>query len=386
MDNQSNNDKSVPPDPRSVMVIHGRDKNVREALFKFLRAINLNPLEFNELANNPGWGSSTVEDALRNGFSQESVQAYIVLVTPDDEVLLREALRPGNDEKWSHQARPNVYIEAGMAWAVYPERTIFLQCGDVRSATDFVDFDKRLWIKIAENDPSWRISLVAKLKNIGCSVKADDKKDWLNVGEFTPTDPVSVGEPSSSQRMRSHLIGLNFAQLLCNLFHSLDRGGIQDIKKSARIIFLEISKGNQKTMIMDCRENWRKSEEYRNEIENKIFNSFDDSTKEVDDAFVKLKIYVNPLMHHQINHSHNEFKKIKELLRTYKKQLNDVSTYFDPVDNLDDSKKIKMFVGSVIDLSLTIDRLIDKSGEIMKNLIESFNLEVKSRLSDRTKL
>lgn len=103
-------------DPRNVMVVHGRNREVREALYDFLRTLDLNPLEWDALVAETG-GSPYIGDTLALAF--EKAQAVVVLLTPDDIARLRPEFCKEGDEPTettlTGQARPNVLIEAGMA-------------------------------------------------------------------------------------------------------------------------------------------------------------------------------------------------------------------------------------------------------------------------------
>ena len=83
-------------------------------------------------------GSPNTTDVVRKLF--ELAPVAVVLFTPDDEVRLHEDLVPTPDlrgeHSWSCQPRPNVFLEAGMALAAQPERTIFVEIGVCRVATD----------------------------------------------------------------------------------------------------------------------------------------------------------------------------------------------------------------------------------------------------------
>ena len=116
-------------DPRAVFVVHGRNLTARKAVSDFLRAIDLRPLEWNVVAGQTGGASPFVFEILERGF--KLAQAVVIILTPDEEVSLRSALRgadPG-DAKTRLQSRPNVLFEAGMAFMRDRERTILLDFG-----------------------------------------------------------------------------------------------------------------------------------------------------------------------------------------------------------------------------------------------------------------
>jgi predicted nucleotide-binding protein len=163
---------------RNVLVVYGRNQALRRDLFSFLRAINLNPLEFEEMARHTGSTSPFTLEVLETAF--ENVQACVVLLSPDESVTLRPELRgPGDSTQPEFQPRPNVLIEAGMAMALQPNRTILIRVGNVRS---FSDFDGKQYVNLTGSAES-RNKLLNKLHLAECDVKSHGD-DWLTVGDF----------------------------------------------------------------------------------------------------------------------------------------------------------------------------------------------------------
>jgi hypothetical protein len=79
------------PDPRSIFVVHGRNMAARDAMFTFLRALHLEPIEWNEAIRATGRPSPFIGEVLNAAFSR--AQTVLVLMTPDDEARLREEYR-----------------------------------------------------------------------------------------------------------------------------------------------------------------------------------------------------------------------------------------------------------------------------------------------------
>ena len=73
---------------RNVFVIHGRNEKARKALFQFLRAIDLAPLEWSQLIAETEKGSPYIGEILDKAF--QTAQAVIVLMTGDDLAKLRD--------------------------------------------------------------------------------------------------------------------------------------------------------------------------------------------------------------------------------------------------------------------------------------------------------
>ena len=168
-------------DTRKVFVVHGRDNFARDALFDFLRAIDLHPLEWSEAVLATGKASPYVGEILEAAFSR--AHAVVVLLTPDDEARLRETLRveddPPHEIKLTGQARPNVLFEAGMAMAHNQDRTIMVELGTLRP---FSDIGGRHVIRL-DNSSQRRQELAQRLRAAGCPVKLEGT-DWHTTGDF----------------------------------------------------------------------------------------------------------------------------------------------------------------------------------------------------------
>lgn len=180
--------------PRSVLVVHGRDDEVRKDLFNYLRHLDLLPIEWVRAIKDTGKGNPLIKDILDALFNDAT--AVVVLLTPDDNVVLAPHLR-GPHEKASEtdvqgQARPNVFIEAGMALARFgDEHTVIVQVGDVKVPSDFSGHH----ITHLSNQAKKRQELMTKLINAGCDVDRDGDA-WLNEGDFERKDRYGVTKPN----------------------------------------------------------------------------------------------------------------------------------------------------------------------------------------------
>ncbi len=168
-------------DPRKVFVVHGRDKYNRDAMFQFLRALGLDPMEWEQMVAATGNGSPYIGEVLDAGF--RICQAVVVLLTGDDEARLRENLRKSNDPPYetelTPQPRPNVLFEAGMAMGRHHGRTILVQIGHIRAMSDIVGRHAVRFAGTVED----RIVLKNRLGSAGCTVN-DRGVDWLTAGDF----------------------------------------------------------------------------------------------------------------------------------------------------------------------------------------------------------
>jgi predicted nucleotide-binding protein len=168
----------------TVFVVHGRDKQFKDAMFTFLRALELRPLEWSEAVKLTGQPTPYVGTVLDTAFRVAA--AVVVLLTPDDEAQLREVLRSPHDPRYESQltgqARPNVLFEAGMAFGRNPDNTVLVQSGDVRP---FSDVAGRHILRLG-NDATSKQQLALRLADAGCNVNTNGT-DWLTAGDFTLT-------------------------------------------------------------------------------------------------------------------------------------------------------------------------------------------------------
>ncbi len=169
---------------RNVVVIYGRDEAARNGLFTFLRALDLLPLEWSQLVASTGEGSPYVGQVLDRAFA--IAQAAVVLFTPDDETRLRQALWREDEQaeetelRW--QARPNVFFEAGLAFGRFPARTLLIQMGAPRGASDL---SGRHVLRMNDS-PERSSELAQRLEQAGCAVVRSGT-DWLSAGSLTAT-------------------------------------------------------------------------------------------------------------------------------------------------------------------------------------------------------
>lgn len=211
----SGTDEVSGTDARKVFVIHGRNELARKALFDFLRALDLDPIEWSEAIRLTGKGAPYIGEVLDAAFG--AAQAVVVLQTPDDVAHLHESLTyPGDPEcEAQMQPRPNVLFEAGMAMGRDEERTIIVELGQVKS---FSDIHGRHVIRL-DNSVGRRQELATRLRTAGCAAKTD-RTDWHDAGDLTPPAPPGGGLPMGRKLPSSKSSGL--PQLSARF---MDKGG-----------------------------------------------------------------------------------------------------------------------------------------------------------------
>jgi predicted nucleotide-binding protein len=175
-------------DPRRVFVVHGRDLKLARALFDFLRALGLDPIEWTEALSMTGEGAPYVGRVIEVAF--DKAQAVVVLLTPDEEVRLRVDLASqATEQEVGFQARPNVLFEAGRAFATHANRTILVSIGEQRPFSDVVG---RHTLRL-DNSAATRNDMASRLETAGCAVKRG--AHYLDAGDFE-APRCSVAEPA----------------------------------------------------------------------------------------------------------------------------------------------------------------------------------------------
>jgi predicted nucleotide-binding protein len=171
-----------PKDPRKVIVVYGRDTKLRDALYAFLRAIGLDPIEWGQGINATGKPTPSIPQTLDAVFREGA--AVVVLLSPDDLVVLAPRLRRPKESKKETtrlgQARPNVFFEAGLAFGIYPDATVLVSVGEVKP---FSDVDG-LHITRIDGGIQKRWELVGKLRRAGAKVDVEGKDMWMTAGDF----------------------------------------------------------------------------------------------------------------------------------------------------------------------------------------------------------
>jgi len=166
---------------RNVFVVYGRDEPARRAVFEFLRAIGLRPLEWETLVRATGKSAPSLSETVRTGLTM--TRAVVVLMTPEDVVHLHPELHEAHEAEAETadalQARPNVLLELGMALAAHPNGTLVLMFGDHRPVTDLGGIN---FIRVSDT-PDCRRKIAGRLQQAGCLID-DSGQDWLSAGNF----------------------------------------------------------------------------------------------------------------------------------------------------------------------------------------------------------
>lgn len=163
----------------SLFVVHGRDTKLNEDMFNFLRAIGLNPLEWNQAVQAARGANPNITDIVKGAL--QKVQGVIVLFSPDEEARLKTKFRNSGDSKrLEDQARPNVIFEAGIALGAHQKKTLLVEVGSVRKISDIAG----MHILHLNNKATSRKELAQRLRD-KLKFKVDTSgESWLTVGNF----------------------------------------------------------------------------------------------------------------------------------------------------------------------------------------------------------
>ena len=164
-----------------VFVIYGRNDVAKVAIFDFLYSIGLSPIEWEEAVKQTGQTAPYIGSILSTAFSE--ARAAIVILTPDDDVTLKQGLQrqddPPIEREVAGQPRPNVIFEAGMAISAFENRTVFVEVGEIKR---FSDIAGRHTIRLADT-PNCRRAIINRLEIAGCPVDQTGP-EWEKAGDF----------------------------------------------------------------------------------------------------------------------------------------------------------------------------------------------------------
>jgi hypothetical protein len=154
------------PAGRELFVIHGRDEQARAAVFGLLRALDLRPLEWDEIVERTGKPAPYRDEVLNAGFA--AGPGALVLLTPSDTAA----------------GESDVLIRAGRALALEPDRTVLAVVG---RPAPIGDLEGREVVRLEGDDEEARklfaYRVAARLRTLGFPVDTSGR-DWLDPDRF----------------------------------------------------------------------------------------------------------------------------------------------------------------------------------------------------------
>lgn len=165
-------------DPSKVFVVHGRDLRPVKVLRQFLSFLGLQMMEWSEAVKLTEKTQPHTYEVVAAGM--QGAAAVIIIFSPDDMARIKDEFSDVGDPDRipSGQPRQNVTLEAGMAYAMDPERTIFVKSALTREISDIAGFN---WVKL---NGEWDSR--ADLRNRLVTAKASVHK-----GEYDLRDPLA---------------------------------------------------------------------------------------------------------------------------------------------------------------------------------------------------
>lgn len=197
-----------------VFVVHGRNYAARDAMYSFLRALDLEPITWDSAVALTEKGAPTTLEVVKAGL--EAAQCTVVLMTGDDSARLRPEY---GQEPLLAQPRPNVLFEAGWALAIGgQERTVLVRFGGLR---EFSDISGLNFVEL-DNSRERRTGLVARLEAAGCVINGRDNSYFnsLTAGNFD--NPLEPDEPNPDVLPRGGFTEFIVDSLLSHSVNALD--------------------------------------------------------------------------------------------------------------------------------------------------------------------
>ena len=180
---------------RDVFIIYGRNHQIRDSMFEYLRSLDLNPISFEEAKRKTKKGSPYILEILEKAINNNIT--IIVLFTPDDIAYLNPFFHKEYDSEKDKnpmgQVRQNVIFETGMAFATNPDRTIMIFFGSVREFSDISGCHYFIFDETGEK----RTEFKNLLKSIGCPIK--ETSDYLSAGDFTLNPKIFQNTPRTAK-------------------------------------------------------------------------------------------------------------------------------------------------------------------------------------------
>lgn len=164
----------------TIFVVHGRDYQLNQDMFTFLRALGLNAVEFSQAINATAGANPNITKIVKGALKR--AQGVLVMFSPDEEARLKTKFRTSKDSrKLEGQSRLNVIFEAGIALGAHPEKTLLVEVGSVRNISDIAG----MHIPRLTDDAASRKDLAERLRK-KLKLKVNTTGDyWLKVGHFS---------------------------------------------------------------------------------------------------------------------------------------------------------------------------------------------------------
>lgn len=157
-------------DRRKIFVVHGRDMRPVSVIQQYLQHLHLEMMSWSAARALTGKPSPHTYEIVEAGM--RGAAAVLVIFSPDDLARVKDDFSDDDDpdRALQGQARQNVLLEAGMAFAMSRERTVFVQTARTREISDIAGFN---WVPLNGLYDS-RKDLKERLVQAGATVRSGD--------------------------------------------------------------------------------------------------------------------------------------------------------------------------------------------------------------------
>jgi predicted nucleotide-binding protein len=212
-------EKDEYPDPLMVFIVFRQQNNhAKEVMDDFLRTLGLRPHDISEVVEYlKQEEEDTIGNLLKAAF--RTARGFMVLLTPDEEVRLRdEWVEDENEDNPSiFQPRPNVMLEAGMALGKDESRTILVKIGRPNEPFRLpTDLDGRYYAELGtakSRNKRGLITVKTKLKRAGCELSTEMSDTELD--EYCERFAITISSPrepwQASKKQRKQ--GLDYKRI-----------------------------------------------------------------------------------------------------------------------------------------------------------------------------
>lgn len=175
---------TFPDAAHTVFLVHGRDGAPVAVLKQYLMFLGLRVMPWSEARRLTGKTQPHTYDIVEVGIRESA--AVIVLFSPDDLARIGDHVSDDGDPDRAvqGQARQNVTLEAGLAFGIARDRTIFVQSAPTRPISDIDGFN---WVKL-DGEYDSRNDLRERLAAAGASLRMQSANLLdANAGPFKVT-------------------------------------------------------------------------------------------------------------------------------------------------------------------------------------------------------
>jgi hypothetical protein len=175
---------------------------------------------------------------------------------------------------------------------------------------------------------------------------------------------------------RAYIEALRFGKLVHHQFQTLDTMGLRAFERAARTIFKGALEPELSDLIAHCQDEWAKSRDARNEIDQEILQKLTTLIPKINVAFTAIVTDADRETERPISSSLAQLDPIKDDIAAYKVALTSISTHDNPPDGFSASDpSLRSFASQAMALSRIVDRLVAKADALITNLLDAMEID-----------